>query len=377
MKILFTGGGSGGHVFPIIAVSREIKKICARKGIKKLHLVYVGPQDHWAKTLLSQEGIKVKTILAGKIRRYFTPKAIILNIIDIFIKIPLGALHSFFLLFFESPDLIFSKGGYGSVFVVFWGRVFRTPIFIHESDKSPGLANRMLSKLALELFVSFSETEYFPAKKMIVIGNPIRKEILEGSKEMAKNSFKLILDKPVILITGGSQGAQRINDVVLAIMPEILESFELIHLTGEKNFKQVKAEAEIMIPSNLKNYYHPFPFLREPDLRHIYQAADFIVSRAGSGNIFEIAALGKPSLLIPLPEAAQNHQVKNAYAYAKSGATVVMEEDNLTPNFFLEKLKYLFSRPEQLQKMSLSAQEWVRPHAARVLAGYIVEYLSS
>ncbi len=376
MKILFTGGGSGGHIFPIIAVAREIKKACTKKGIKKLQLVYIGPRDKLAKVLLSQEGIKVKTILAGKMRRYFTPKAIFLNIIDMLIKVPVGAVQSFFRLFFESPDLIFSKGGYGSVFIVLWGKLFRTPIFIHESDKSPGLANRILSKIALELFVSFPETEYFSPKKMILIGNPIRKEILEGSKETAKNNFKLILDKPVILITGGSQGAQRINDVVLAVMPEILEKFELIHLTGRKNFKQTKAEAEVMIPSNLRKYYHAFPFLREPDLKHIYQAADLIVGRAGSGSIFEIAALGKPSILIPLAESAQNHQVKNAYAYAKSGTTIVIEEENLTPHFFLAKLTYLFSRSKQLQKMSLSAQEWIKLHAARVLAGYIVEYLS-
>jgi len=372
MKIVFTGGGTGGHVFPIIAICRELRRIYPKKDLK---MVYLGPKDEFGKILLSQEGVKVKTIMAGKIRRYWSFGSFFLNLIDIFFKIPFGFFQAFLYLFFSGPDLIFSKGGYGSIPAVSAGWFLGIPIFLHESDLSPGLSNRFLSKFTTEIFVSFPRTEYFPQNKMILVGNPIRREILEGSKEKAKELFKLSQEKPIILILGGSQGAQRINDVILVILPEILKDFELIHQAGTKNFPQVKKEAEVIVFDESRKYYHLYPFLKENELREAYAAADLIVGRAGSGTIFEIAAWGKPSILIPLPEAAQNHQFKNAYALAQRGATMVIEEINFTPGFFLERIKYLFSHPSEMEKMRNSAREFSKRRAAKIIASYLLEYL--
>jgi len=138
----------------------------------------------------------------------------------------------------------------------------------------------------------------------------------------------------------------------------------------------VRAEEKITITKDLEKYYHLFPFLKEEELKMAYAASDLVVSRAGSGSIFEISALGKPSILIPLPEAAQNHQLKNAYTYAENGAAIILEEENFTPHFFLEKLKYLISQPEALEKMGRAAKEFSRPEATRIIAGYIVDYLT-
>lgn len=372
MRILFTGGGTGGHLFPIIALTREIRRIYQ----DKIQFFYLGPRDEFGSILLSQEGIKVKHIFSGKMRRYIDWKAPFQNLIDLLFKIPLGILQAFFYIFFWAPDLIFSKGGYGSLPTVLAGWLLGVPIFLHESDISPGLANRILSKFALEIFVSFPKTEYFKPSKMILVGNPIRREILEGSKTNGQKLFNLSGVKPVILILGGSQGAQRINDKILEILPELLKNFEIIHQTGKKNFKEVKAESKAILPKELLPFYHPFPFLKEEELKQAYVASDLIVSRAGSGSIFEIAALKKPSILIPLPESAQNHQVKNAYAYAQKGAAIVLEEANFTPHFFLKKLKYLFSRPEELEKMQKAAEEFSKPLAAKIIAKYIVNYLT-
>lgn len=371
MKILFTGGGTGGHIVPIIAITREIRRIYPEKDIQ---FFYLGPKDEFGSILLSQEGIKVKKIMAGKIRRYLNWQTFLQNFLDICFKIPLGIFQSIFYMFFLSPDLIFSKGGFGSIPGVVAGKLFLTPVFLHESDIVPGLANRFISKFALEIFVSFPKTEYFPFKKMILIGNPVRREVLEGSKEEAKKFFKLNSDKPVILILGGSQGAQRINDKILEILSSLLQNFEVIHQCGEKNFQTVKTEAKVMISKDLESFYHLLPFLKEPELRQAYAACDLIVSRAGSGSIFEIAAIGKPSILIPLPESAQNHQVKNAYAFAENGACLVIEEANFTSHFFLEKLKYLFSHPEELKKMIEKAEEFSKPLAGKAIAEYIVKY---
>jgi len=371
MKILFTGGGTGGHTFPIIAIIRELRRIYPEKD---LQLLYVGPEDEWSSYIL-KEGIEVKTIFAGKIRRYFTIGALFKNIIDILFKIPLGILQAFFHIFFWAPDLIFSKGGYGSLPVALSGWILQVPIFLHESDKTPGLANRILGKLSLEVFTSFPETEYFSQDKIILVGNPIRKKLLEGSLREAREYFKIMSGKPVILVLGGSQGAQRINEVILQLLPNILGSFEIIHQTGKKNFEQTKKEANVMTPKKLEQFYHPFPFLEEKELILAYLAANLVVGRAGSGTIFQIAALGKASVLIPLPEAAQNHQLKNAYAFAKNGAAIVIEESNFTPGFFFEKLKSLLSRPQELERMAQRAREFAKPRAARIIAEYILGYL--
>lgn len=372
MKILFTGGGTGGHIFPIIAVAREIRKIA---NDKKLDFLFIGPRDEFSETFLPQEGIKIKNILSGKVRRYLSIESFFKNLFDIFVKIPIGIFQSFLYIFFKNPDVIFSKGGFGSIPPVIAGWLLGVPIFLHESDIAPGMANRFLSKFAVEIFVSFPKTEYFPVKKIILVGNPVRTEILEGNIEEGKNLFKISGEKPVMLICGGSQGAQRINEKTLEVLPDILKNFELIHQCGEKNYEQVKKDAKALLLEDLEKNYHLFPFLKEEELKQAYVVADLIVSRAGSGSIFEIAALEKPSILIPLPEAAQNHQIKNAYAYSMTGAAIVIEESNFTSHFFFERAKFLLSNKVELEKMRTAAKEFSKPFAAKVIGSYMVEYL--
>lgn len=370
MKILFTGGGTAGHIYPIIAVAREIRRMGYEADFS-----YIGPKDEFGSILLSQEGIKVKTILAGKIRRYWNFKSALENLLDVLIKIPLGFWQAFFLVFFQSPDLIFSKGGYGSFSAVLAGWLLRLPVILHESDASPGLANRFLAKLASRILVSFpvAQTEYFNPAQIVSVGNPIRRELLKGNKALGKKLFNLTLEKPVILILGGSQGAQKINNFVLETLIDALPDFEIIHQTGEKNYQSVQSEAKVVVSREMEKYYHPLPFLKEIELREAYHIADLIVSRAGSGGIFEITACGKPLILVPLPTAAQDHQVKNAYALADAGGALVMEEANLTPRFFLEKVKYLFSHPAELQRMSENALAFSKPESARTVAEYIIK----
>jgi UDP-N-acetylglucosamine--N-acetylmuramyl-(pentapeptide) pyrophosphoryl-undecaprenol N-acetylglucosamine transferase len=368
MKVVFTGGGTCGHIFPIIAVVREMKKTYPDKDLR---LFYIGPKDDYSLTILSQEGVKVKTILTGKLRRYFSLK----NFLDLF-KIPIGILQALFWLFFLAPDLVFSKGGYGSFPTTFAAKILHIPIFLHESDVVPGLASKIESKWALEIFTSFPKTEYFPKEKMICVGNPIRKEILKGDIREARKIFNLKGNKPLILVLGGSQGAQSINNIILEVLPEMLEDFEVIHQTGKRNYKQIKAQAEALIArEDLKRYYHPLPFLNETQLKHALTSCDFVVSRAGSGSLFEIAAARKPAILIPLPKAAQNHQLKNAYAFAKTGGGEVIEEQNLKPHFFLERIKYFFSRPDILEQMKNGSSDFARPKAAQIIANYVLEYL--
>lgn len=370
MRIILTGGGTAGHVYPLLSVIRELKKNYPFAGFE---FWYLGPRDKFVKSVLSFEGVKVKNVLSGKYRRYFSFK----NIIDIF-KMPIGILQAFYYVFIFSPDLIFSKGGYGSIPTILAGWFLQAPVFLHESDVVPGLANRIGSRFAVEIFISFSvnETEYFPSKKMLSIGNPIRTELLGGSKDEAKRVFSLTGEKPVVLIIGGSQGAQRVNDKILSVLPEMINDFEVIHQTGSKNFKQIQKESKVILTENARRYYHPVPFMDVQDMAHALKVADLIISRAGSGSIFEISAVGKPCILVPLEGSAQDHQVRNAYAMSQRGAALVIEEANFRPHFVLERIKFLFSNPEKMKELGKRAKDFSRPYAAKVIAEYLMAYLS-
>jgi len=207
MKIVLTGGGTAGHIFPLISIVREIKKNHPRENFE---FFYIGPKDDFALSLLSQEGVKIKTVLAGKIRRYFSFQ----NVVDIVFKLPIGIFQAFYYVFIISPDLIFSKGGYGSIPAVLTGKLLLTPVFLHESDIVPGLANKIAGKLALEIFTAFPVEQIgdFPIGKMLAVGNPIRKSLLKTcNKDAAKRIFNLAGGKPIIFVMGGSQGAIILN----------------------------------------------------------------------------------------------------------------------------------------------------------------------
>ncbi len=366
LKILFAGGGTGGHLFPIIAISRELKNLYQKDN---LVLQYIGPKDKLSEELLRQENFKIHFIASGKLRRYFS----LLNITDILFKIPFSFLQSFFILLFIRPKLVFSKGGTGSLPATFCARVLGIPVFIHESDIEPGLSNKISAKWAKKIFTSFENTANLDSSKMILVGNPIRKELLDGNAEGAREMLGITFDKPVILFYGGSQGAKMLNDFVLDILEMALRKYEIIHICGKNNYKQIKKETDLFLNENSKKYYHLFDSLNEDQLKNAYSAADIIISRAGSASIFEIAALAKPSILIPLPSAAGDHQSKNAYAYAKNGATDVLEQENMIPNFFLGRIDSILSNPQEMQQ---AAREFSKPMAAQNIAKEILQYLN-
>lgn len=368
IKIIFCGGGTAGHIFPLIAVAREMRRLSNFN----ISICYIGPYDQISKNLFFQEDIKVYNIFSGKIRRYFS----LINFTDS-ILIFLGIIQSFFILLFLKPKLVFGKGGTGSISVIIASALLGIPIFIHESDSIPGLSNKINSKFAKKIFVSFPKTRGFDQAKITLTGNPVLKELFEGSARAAKEIFRIASDKPVLLFLGGSQGAQSINDFLLQILPDLIKKYEIIHVTGQKNWRQVKAESEIVLPKEFEVFYHVYPFLQETELKHAYSLANLIISRAGSGSIFEIAQAGKPSILIPLPGSAGNHQKNNAYEYAGTGAAIVIEQENLIPNFFMEKIKYLLANEKELENMKNNALRFSKPLAAKAIAREILEHINN
>lgn len=367
-RILFTGGGTGGHVYPLIAVARALRRIQP-----DVALYFVGSTSFGKKDLLA-EGIAVYGVAAGKFRRY----ADIRSVLDS-IKAPLGFLQALGILFWIMPDVIFSKGGYGSVPVVLAGRVFRIPVIIHESDSVSGLANAWLGRFAHAILIAFPEAaKQFRAKdqkRIFLVGNPVWVERTEGAKTEARTIFSLRSDRPVLAVMGGSQGAERLNDLLIRSLPDLAADYEIIHQTGLDHIEKVKEEALRVIPPEQTASWHPMGFLDAQELRAFYAAADCIISRAGAGAVFEIAAAGKPSILIPLDRGSRGEQIKNAYAYARLGAAIVLEENNLSPNIFVKTIRDLMADTELRNKMSEAAKKFATPEAAERIAETILSSL--
>ncbi len=367
-KIIFTGGGTGGHIFPLVAIIRQLKDK------ESLELAYIGPKDKWS-DYIKNEGIKTHYILGGKIRRTGDIKDWFLNIIEV-IKLGLSFLKSFWVIFWSFPDALFSKGGTGSVPVTLAGKLLLVPIFVHESDSVMGLSNKIAQKWALEVFVSFPNTEGVIESKKIVVGNPIREELTPIPPNIAKDNWHIPEKEKVVLILGGSQGSQRLNDTILLILQELVKDYILIHQVGERNIDEIKKESVLLLTPDLDKRYLPIGFMGPKQLSEALSMADLVVARAGASTIFELALFGKPSILIPLPESAQNHQVKNAYEYARFGACQVIEEKNLTPNFLLERINEIIQNPYLKEKMTEGALSFARPKAAHLIAEYLLEYIS-
>ena len=386
LKIVFTGGGSGGHTFPLVAVLRELKKIKEEKNLP-LEFIYLGPND-FTLEYIKKEGIEIKTIFTGKFRRSFNPIDILNNISDIF-KIIFGLFQTFVYLFLIMPDLVFAKGGYGSFPVIFISTLFFIPFYLHESDSQAGLTNHLMARFAKSVFISFeSSAKFFPASKTKLIGNPVREELFYQNGEIDRVSLKKSLglsdNYPLITVLGGSLGAQHINDLILDALPQLIGETEIIHQTGTADFERVLRESEIVFKEIIgseerKTYYHPIPFIEETitgkemfNLKDVYFLSDLIVARAGSGLIFEIARSGKPAILIPLPWSTKEHQIKNAYEYARNGAAIVLEEKNLQPNIFSGLIFQILKDEKKRQEMSRAALNFSKPQAAQIIAQELI-----
>jgi UDP-N-acetylglucosamine--N-acetylmuramyl-(pentapeptide) pyrophosphoryl-undecaprenol N-acetylglucosamine transferase len=374
-RILFAGGGTGGHIYPILAITEKIQVLAGKRGTP-LEMKYFGPAGNYRQMLL-KNGLDVSGIVSSKWRRYFDLR----NIIDIPLFI-IGLIQALWKVFWFMPDALFSKGGPGALPVVLAAKLYRVPIMVHESDSVPGLTNGISAKYASRIAISFaSAADYLPEKKkeaIALIGNPIRNFLISEetiNQQTAKKIFGFDPELPLILVLGGSQGSTAINDFFFDAVPELVKEFQILHQAGLKNIKSASGEFNYVagkLGEREKTRYKIAGYF-EDNLKDALTAADIVISRAGSGSIFELAALGKPSILIPLPSAANNHQVMNAYEYAKTGAAIVIEEANLKTNILMTQLKSIFGSPEKMSLMSESAKKFAKPDAAEKIAEEILE----
>ena len=369
MKIVFTGGGTGGHFYPIIAIAQKINQIIDNENILGVKLYYISDSPY-DKEMLFENELLYEEISTGKMRTYFSFR----NFLDIF-KIFWGVLNAIFKLFSIYPDVVFGKGGYASFPTIFAARILRIPVLIHESDSTPGRVNKWAGHFAKKIAVSFTEAaDYFPKKRVAWTGQPIRTEIENPApRKEALEYFKLEESVPVILVLGGSQGAELINNTILDALPRLVNNYQIIHQTGVRNFKMVLDRAEVVLTDNqYKLRYLATPFLNSLAMKMAAGAATIVISRAGS-MLFEIASWGVPSILIPITNTNLDHQKKNAFNYARAGACSVVEEMNMTGNILSSEIERIIGDKAICENMSKNAKAFNKPDASMKIAHALVD----
>jgi UDP-N-acetylglucosamine--N-acetylmuramyl-(pentapeptide) pyrophosphoryl-undecaprenol N-acetylglucosamine transferase len=367
MRIVFTGGGTGGHFYPIIAVAQAIRKVVKENKLIEPQMYFLAPAPYNASALYD-EAITFKKVSSGKLRLDDTTK----NIFDIF-PTAIGMIKAVWTMFWIYPDVVFSKGGYGSVPVVFAARILRIPVIVHESDSAPGRANLWAGKFAEKIAISYPEAaQYFNKDKIAWTGNPIRQEIKLKATEGGHDFLNLSSEFKTILVLGGSQGAQRINHSIVDILPKLLEKYQVIHQTGAKNFDEVKSTASVSLTDErMLAKYKPFPYLNNVAMRMSAGIADLVITRGGS-TLFEVAQWQIPAIVIPITETNGDHQRKNAYAYARAGAGIVIEENNLTPTVLVQEIERILETKSISDSMKEGAKKFAKPDAEVSIAQAIL-----
>ena len=362
MRIGFVGGGTGGHFYPLIAVAEEL-----RASDTSLELYYFGP-DPYNKALLDSHQIQFIYCPAGKLRRYFS----IQNFFDIFRSF-FGVFVAFFKLFVIYPDVIFSKGSYTAVPILVAARFLRIPVVIHESDSKPGRANKMARKFARYIAISYDDAApFFPPEKTALTGIPLLKEVT-AINENPHKTLGIPNDKPLIYVTGGSLGAERINNSILRTLPELLPHFRVFHQAGDANVDALRNTAKSLLEgSPLAQNYYIVGSIPGATVSLLLDAAALVITRAGSTTLFEIATHGKPSIVIPIPEEVSHDQRSNAYAYARSGAASVIEEKNLTEHLLTSEIRSIIMDPNRHTAMSEAAKAFALPDAASKISSILI-----
>ncbi|MDC7228397.1 MAG: undecaprenyldiphospho-muramoylpentapeptide beta-N-acetylglucosaminyltransferase [Spirochaetales bacterium] len=351
--IVFTGGGTAGHVYPGLSVIESMKK-----KDRGLDIIWIGSSSGMEKEIIESAGVNFIGIPSGKLRRYFS----ILNFFDLF-KIAAGLIKAYFVIGRLKPLLVFSKGGFVSVPPVAAAGLRRIPVFSHESDVSPGLATKINSRFSEKIFVSYDKTrKYFAEGRAITTGNPVRAAIFEADPDRGR---KLVSagEKKIIMVIGGSQGALQINRLIEELLPELSGRFVIIHQTGNHDYSGEPHEG-----------YIRRDYIRE-ELPDLMSAADLIISRAGASSLWESAALGKPSILIPLGTgASRGDQGLNADIFKDAGASVVLEGE-VSSRQLLSEINRLMDDEAARKKMSEAALRLVNGNPADIITDFIIERL--
>lgn len=362
LKILITGGGTGGHIFPAIAVAQKLKQ---DEDIE--NIFYIGCEKNMEKNIVLAENIAFYSINVSGM-----PRSKGIKLVIWFFELGLATIKASSYISKLKPDVVFGTGGYVSGPVLLAAKFRNVPFVIHDPDAHPGIVSKFMSKWASAVSISFEQAKlHLKSKNILLNGNPIRSNFLEIPKDKALQELKLNPDKKTILVIGGSQGARTINNAMVDAVPALLNSgFQVIHQTGSKNFDEYIKEFNIRHPEllNTPNYIVK-PFFNNMEIP--LNAADLAISRAGSLSISELNLCGLPSILVPYPFAAADHQRYNAKAMSEAGASIYLEDHECTSPRLLELIIALFNNTEKLEQMKIINKSLAKPQAADNLSNLI------
>lgn len=360
MRVILSGGGTGGHIYPAVSIAKELKK-----QNKNAEILFIGTERGLETSIVPEEGFNLVTIKV----RGFERKLSFANV--------LAVKESFFGLFRVSriirdfkPDIVIGTGGYVCGSVLMAAALMNVPTLIHEQNAFPGVTNKMLARFVDIIAVNFPEAKkYFPkSDKVIVTGNPIRGDMLNISKEEGLKAFGFSKELPVLFVVGGSRGAKRLNESVLPLAKQCVSgrSFQMLHMTGETQYEDILLKYKNENIEMDTQYLKVVPYLH--NMPHAMAACDIVVSRCGASTLSEITAIGKPSILIPYPYATDNHQEYNARALEKNGAAVVILERDLNPGLLYNEVMDMLNKPDRVKLMQAKSKELGRTDAAYVIA---------
>ena len=383
MRIVLTGGGTGGHITPFEPIVEALRtsyrsqkdSLPSKIDPDKLEIWLFGVATATARELFSQIDVPILHIPSGKLRRYASFR----TLVDIFFLLPVGLIKAFIYMWYLMPDVVVSKGGYGSVPVVIAAYFYRIPIILHESDSVPGVANRILGSVATVIALGMpSAKSSFKkySKKVFVTGNPVRSDITaQANADLSKKQLGFNASDKVLVITGGSQGAKQINEILLKVLPTLITKTAILHIAGSEQEDAVRAVAsELLEASSMRDRYKVVGYMK--DMHIAYAAADAVVTRAGATTLAEVARVGKPCLIIPLDGAAGDHQRLNARIYEKHGAARVLDPLNLMPNLFERNVIDLLENEQLRESMKKNLREIDHPRAGRDMADFTLKLAS-
>jgi UDP-N-acetylglucosamine--N-acetylmuramyl-(pentapeptide) pyrophosphoryl-undecaprenol N-acetylglucosamine transferase len=372
VRIIVTGGGTGGHTYPALTTIHELRARFAETGTHAQFL-WVGVASGLEAKICSQEHIPFKAITTGKLRRSPTPRELARNVADAF-RIPLGVLQAFGIVLRTRPDVVLSTGGYVCVPIGVAAWVLRRPLVMHEQTATVGLANRILARLATRVLLSHeSSIEHLPARarrRAVVTGNPIRPEVLAGDRTRGLAAYGRDAQPPLVLVTGGATGALQVNDLVAAILPDVLPYCYMLHQSGEYGFARAR-EAAAALPEPLALRYRVVDYIHN-ELPDVLAAADVVICRSGASTTAELTGLGKAAILIPLVPTGGDEQRRTARHLAAEGAARMLTGSDATPEQLRDDLLELLKNPDERSTMAARAREHGRPDAASRVAQEII-----
>ena len=369
MRVLVSGGGSGGHIYPALAVAMKLREE------HQAEILFLGSDDGLETEIVPAGGFRLATVKAGKLRRYISWQTI-----RGIARLPLGMIQAINIVGKFRPGVAFTSGGYVAVPAGLAARFNHVPLMMHQQDVPPNLSNRLVAPMATRISVAFADSlAFFPARKTLQLGNPIRQAILDVRQtppQEARKALGFEAQEPLLLVTGGSQGARHLNQTVGEGLLDLLACCQVLQISGKELYNETRELSDSMLAQQdqgLRRRYRLEAYLNE-EMPMALQAADLVLCRSGASTLSELAVLGKPAILVPLPPAiGSSPQEANAQMFGRKKAAEVIKNSDLKPQVLVERVKFILSSSTLLEEMASAAKSFAKPQATQDIAAEIVK----